>query len=162
MGSSRLLIPFALYMVHSSLTLRGFVLCGFANPRASPQNKNLSFCPFSLWEYRNCSTRRTGLRNIPHDVQGVDGRSRWDTSSFQQSVSANRNKTLKYCFFGAAVNHPRIFTLRGGVGSWTLSPRRSRDECVKSALLLYFIIIIIIIIRYGCLLSQAFSSRYFS
>jgi len=130
MGSNRLLILFALYMVHSSLTFRGFVLCGFANSRDRPQNKNLSFCPFSLWEYRNCSTARTGLRNIQHGVQGVEGMSRWGTGSFHHSVSANRNKILKYCFFGAAVNHPRIFALRGGVGSWNLTPRRARDDCV--------------------------------
>ena len=102
--------------IHSSLAFRGFVLLVFANPRRRPEfyrsnsSVDISIC--------------TGLRDIPQNVQGIEG---WGVggSSFHNHVSAKKKtlKTTKHCSGGGRVNYSRIFAVLRG--SWNLLPGKS-------------------------------------
>ena len=52
-----------IFRLHLSLSLRGFVLRGFANLRGCPKNKCTSLGPCSGKEHQNCSTIRTSFQH---------------------------------------------------------------------------------------------------
>jgi len=116
---------------HISLAFRGFELRGFANSWSRPINTNtISVGPFSGYEHQNCSTTRTGLRAIPHDVQRVDGGKK---SSSLHNASATKRKTLthtktlpSFLGGGGVVKYSRILTFRVGLKTQPLL--KARDE----------------------------------
>jgi hypothetical protein len=63
----------AVQNIQSSLAFSGFVLPGSANSEGRPKNNNTTLCPCNGSEHQTCSTARTGLRGILHDVQGYEG-----------------------------------------------------------------------------------------
>jgi len=56
----------------------------FANSRGNPKNKFISIGSFTRKKLQNYSTPWTGIRNIPHDVQGVQGEKAANTMLLQR------------------------------------------------------------------------------
>ena len=75
--------------IQSSLAFRGFVLPGFANSEGRPKNNNTSLWPCNGSEHQNCSTARTGLRGMLHDVLGFE---RWGWGEEKKQLPSQ-------CFF---------------------------------------------------------------
>lgn len=93
----------------------GVVLRGFANLRCWPNNKNTSFRPCSGQEHANCSSTRTGLWAIPHDVQEANGEE--EEISSHRNVSVNKGKhyrILKY-YFGGVLSVISGFSFFAGI-----------------------------------------------
>ena len=100
------------------LYTRGCVLRGFANSQCRPNNEDTSLAPFNGLEHQNCSTPRTSLRVIRHDVAGAEG----IKEAAIITMFLHERQKLKF------LNCWWIFVLRRS--SWNLIPRKATDECI--------------------------------
>lgn len=76
-----------------STPICGFPLRGFANSRRCIQNKYISLRPINGQKHQTCSTNQTGLRNLPHDVEGVErGKTR---RSLHHNLCTKKEQTLE-------------------------------------------------------------------
>ena len=97
--------------------------------RCYPKNKNASLGPFSGQENHNCSTTQTGLRAVPHDVQGVEG---GNGSNFHHNVSAKKRKTKVRMGGGKR----RFFAFHGRSCNYT--PAKSEEWLCRSIWLVFY------------------------